>query len=509
MKTKKAFINLITDVIPLIIVSILGIFKFKLFIQILGDETLGLYQLFTQVMVYVALIDGGLSSAVLYSLYKPNVEKDNTKFNALIAGAFKSFSLIGAAVFGVAFLASFIVPFLIKGNSFSYVYIIITFLLFSLSNVISYFFVPYHCLLEVKERKYIVNLSLQIGQIVQSTLEIIMLLCRVPFLIILLMHSIIKLLSNIVIAYISKKRYPEAFVNKGKPDMSFTKNVKHLLFHKVNGLVCSNIDIILISRFLGLTSVAIYSAYNYIINMFKNILGKISGSLLAIIGNELVKGSKKSYELFKELNSMLFFLATIICVPLSLAINQFIDIWYEGKIVTNCMIAASFTAILFLYIVKMATNIFVNSKGLFKETRYCALTDTIVNLILSLTLIKIIGIPGVLIATAISVFIAEYIMKTVVIYKNIFNIKPWKHFISNTKFFVIYILDTLLGFYIISQFAITNIFTWFGIFIIYTVFNSLLILLLYRLMNETLFINRIKIIFKREKSHEKNIDTAK
>ena len=113
MKTKKAFINLITDVIPLIIVSILGIFKFKLFIQILGDETLGLYQLVTQVMVYVVLIDGGLSSAVLYSLYKPNVEKDNTKFNALIAGAFKSFSLIGAAVFGVAFLASFIVPFLI------------------------------------------------------------------------------------------------------------------------------------------------------------------------------------------------------------------------------------------------------------------------------------------------------------------------------------------------------------------------------------------------------------
>ena len=48
MKTKKAFINLITDVIPLIIVSILGIFKFKLFIQTLGDETLGLYPLFQE-----------------------------------------------------------------------------------------------------------------------------------------------------------------------------------------------------------------------------------------------------------------------------------------------------------------------------------------------------------------------------------------------------------------------------------------------------------------------------
>ena len=45
----------------------------------LGSETLGLYQLFSQIMVYVALVDGGLTSAVLYSLYKPNANKDNKK----------------------------------------------------------------------------------------------------------------------------------------------------------------------------------------------------------------------------------------------------------------------------------------------------------------------------------------------------------------------------------------------------------------------------------------------
>ena len=49
MKTKRAILNFITDVVPLIIISILGIFKLKYFIMILGDETLGLYQLFTQI----------------------------------------------------------------------------------------------------------------------------------------------------------------------------------------------------------------------------------------------------------------------------------------------------------------------------------------------------------------------------------------------------------------------------------------------------------------------------
>ena len=70
MKTKKTLLNFITDVVPLLIISILGIYKIKLFIKVFGDETLGLYQLFSQVMVYVALVDGGLSNAVLFSLYK-------------------------------------------------------------------------------------------------------------------------------------------------------------------------------------------------------------------------------------------------------------------------------------------------------------------------------------------------------------------------------------------------------------------------------------------------------
>ena len=158
MKTKKTALIFITDIIPLLIVSLLGIFKFKLFLQILGSETLGLYQLFTQIMTYVALVDGGLSSAVLYSLYKPNAEGNKKKFNALLAGAFKRFSLIGALVFGIAFLVSFFVPFFIKDTPFDYWYIILTFLLFSTSNVIGYFFVPYNCLLEVKEKKHIYNI---------------------------------------------------------------------------------------------------------------------------------------------------------------------------------------------------------------------------------------------------------------------------------------------------------------------------------------------------------------
>lgn len=497
MKTKKTAINFITDTIPLLIVSLLGIFKFKLFIQVLGNETLGLYQLFSQIMVYVALVDGGLSSAALFSLYKPNAEGDKKKFNAILAGVYKTFSKIGMIVFVIACLVSFVVPFLIKDCTFDYWYIILTFLLFSLSNVVGYFFVPYNCLLEVKEKKYIYNLTSQIGQIVLSILEIIMLILKIRFEYILIMHSLVKLFASLVEVYICKKEFPDIKINQQEKDYSFKKHINSLIFHKINGLVGSNIDTLIISSFLGLPAVAIYSTYNYIINMLKNILGKISASMTAIVGNYLVKSKDKMYDLYEEFNAMLFYIAIVLCTPLTLAIDDFIEIFYEGEIVTNFLIAISFVAILFTFIIKMDTNMFITAGGLYKETKHCALTDTIINLILSLSLVHLIGIPGVLIATAISVFIAEYILKTRVVHKHIFSTPAKPYFIKNIKFFLLYIIDLVLGYQLINLFTINNILIWFIIFAIYTIVNAIIIFILFTLMKENKFINRVKILLKR------------
>lgn len=509
MKTKKTAINFITDTIPLLVVSLLGIFKLKLFIQVLGNETLGLYQLFSQIMVYVALVDGGLSNSVLYSLYEPHSKENKKKFNAILSGAYKTFTKIGIIVFTIAAFISFLVPFFIKDSSFDYSYIVVTFILFSLSNVVGYFFVPYNCLLEVKEKKYIYNLTNQIGQIVLSITEIIMLLLKIKFEYILIMHSIVKLIASLVEVYICKKQFPDIKVTQKEKNYEFKKHINSLLFHKINGLIGSNIDTLIISSFLGLPSVAIYSTYNYIINMLKNILGKISTSMTAIVGNFLVKSKDKVYELYEEFNSLLFFLAIILCTPLTLAIDDFIKIFYEGEITTNFLIAISFVAILFTFIIKMNTNMFINAGGLYKETKHCALTDTIVNLMLSLILVHIIGIPGVLIATAFSVFIAEYILKTKVVHNHIFEISSKGYFLKNTKFFIIYLVDLIISYFIINSFTITNIISWLIIFIIFTIINAIIIFIIFYLLKEVKFIERFKYLLKRNEHNEKSINVTK
>lgn len=58
MRTKRIIINLITDIVPQVIILILGVVKIKLFINILGQEKLGLYQLYNQIVAYLVLVEG-------------------------------------------------------------------------------------------------------------------------------------------------------------------------------------------------------------------------------------------------------------------------------------------------------------------------------------------------------------------------------------------------------------------------------------------------------------------
>lgn len=496
-KTKKTALNLVTDVVPLLIISLLGIFKVKLFIQYLGQETMGLYNLFSNIMIYVSLVDGGIASAVLFSLYKPNSEGKDNKLSELLSGALTVFSKIGMIVFGIAFIVSFFVIFFIKNCAFDYWYIVLTFLLFSLSNVVAYFFVPYRELLNVKEKKYVYNIIGQSGQILLSILEIVMLITGFKFGYILLMHSIVKLVANALEAYVCKKMYPNISFHNKKKDFSFKKYLNSLIFHKINGLVSSNIDTVIISSMLGLASVAIYSTYSYIITMLKNILGKLSSSMTAIVGNGLAKNKEQMYNIYEEFNSMLFFIAIVICVPLILSINGFIDIFYEGKIATSLLIAIAFSLVLFMYIVKMNTTMFVTAGGLYKETKFCALTDTCINLTLSLTLVHFIGISGVLFATAFAVFVAEYILKTLVIHKYIFNRSASIYFIKNMRFFGLFALDLIGGYYLVNMFDINRLIIWFAFYIAFTLINGLLIFIIFKILGETKFIHRIKLLKRR------------
>ena len=79
MRTKKIFLNMVCDILPYLLIGVVGIIKMDVLIKYIGDVGNGYYQTINQIISYVFLAQAGFSDAVTYSLYKPFAEnnKDN------------------------------------------------------------------------------------------------------------------------------------------------------------------------------------------------------------------------------------------------------------------------------------------------------------------------------------------------------------------------------------------------------------------------------------------------
>jgi len=498
MRTKRAFLNYATEILPQIIIALIGVFRVKLFLQMLGESTSGLYQLYTQFLMYMSVVDGGMTSALLRVLYKPLADKDREKTNEILAASFKIYSLIGVFVMLLGIGLSFIIPNFIKGNVFSLSYIVLTFSIYTISAMIGYFFIPYRTLFEADQKKYVVNITFQSFAILTGILEIIMLLAGANFTMILILHAVTTLLRNIVLYVYGKLKYNYVDLNNKKKDYIFAGEIKHLMFHKIGGVIANNIDIVIISKALGLVIVPIYSAYNYIIYNLMDIVNRFSSSLLALVGNFLVTKKNEAKALFMELNSMVFFAGTCLCVPLLFAINGFIDIFYEGLIDTNPILALLFSLLLFYIVIRIPFNMFGTAAGLFKETKICTILESIINLSLSIILVHVLGLPGVLLATLIAYLISDYCIRPQIIYKHVFEDKPTKYYLTNFGFILVLIVDMFVGYLIFRNVVVNNLLSWFIIYAIYTLLNAIAVFGVYHVMNQTKFLNRVKYIFNKK-----------
>lgn len=491
MRTKKTIINFISDAFPQIIIMLLGIFKSKYFLQYLGNDTLGLYQLYGQIVSYLVLVEGGVGSAMLFRLYKPIHDKDEEKINEIMSASKIIFNIIGIAILVLGTIIAFNIKFFIKDYNFSDIYIFITFLMFLISQSINYFALPYRIMFDANQDRHIPNIVYQSITIVKSIIEIVIVCSGLGLIEILISLIICGLLSNILIYIFFKRKY-KAVSFKTKRDFSMLKDIKHLFVNTIGNLVANNIDIVLVSKFVGLGSVVIYSTYNYFIEAIKQLVDKVTGATISGVGDVLVDNDNNNSEgIFNEFNKFMFYISIIICVPLFIFINPFINIFYAGKIQVSIIYSLLFAILLYLNIIRIPLKVFSLSSGKFAEVKRIVILEIIINLVLSLALINFWGIAGVLFATIISIVVSDFIFKAKIVCKKIVGS-------SVLKYYSLLIMNTVfcLCISLVSYFAVNynykNIFYCIISGIIFTIINFIITTIFFYITKQLDFIKRIK-----------------
>ena len=298
-RTRNATRNLIYGMILKIYQILIPFIMRTVMIYTLGVQYLGLNSLFTSVLSVLNLVELGVGSAMVYSMYKPIAEDDEQIICALMRLYKIYYYAIGLIIAIIGIILTPFIPKLISGDVPKDINIYILYLMNLGATVLSYWLFAYkNSILQAHQRTDIVSKVTLVTNTIQYGLQIIALCLFRNYYYFVIAMLAAQALTNVVTAIYADKLYP-LFKPKGKLDQNEVKKInqriKDLFTAKVGTVVVGSVDTVVISAFLGLTVLAVYQNYYYIMNSICGFITVIFASITAGIENSLVTETDKKF----------------------------------------------------------------------------------------------------------------------------------------------------------------------------------------------------------------------
>ncbi|MDZ5000036.1 oligosaccharide flippase family protein [Clostridium perfringens] len=442
MRTKKATINTIVNIILYIIAFLPSFLVRKVFLDKLGGELLGLSSLYGNIIGVLSMVELGIGSAIVFALYKPFSNNDRVKIKGYLNYYAKFYRIVG---FTILLIGIFIIPFLnifIK-NSINIIDARIYFVLFLINTFISYLFSYKICILNVAQENYKISGATTISKLCISILQVFSLKFHPSFYTFIVIQIVVNLVYYIILNRYIDNKFKWLKTTKGnitnEEKHSLIKNVKALFLHKIGGMLVFGVDNIVISSFVNLDVVGRFNSYNMIIGVIQGGVGNAVDGVTASVGNLLAEGNEEnSYMVHKRLFFLNFWVVSFIVISLYNTLEQFIIIWLGKDQILDRFTLILMLSNLYFLLMRSSVEMFKSGAGIYHQDRFAPILEGGINLVSSIVLVKFIGLPGVVLGTLISNLTVIFWLKPKMVYKYVFN-KPLK------EYFFMYFKYLLIG----------------------------------------------------------------
>lgn len=432
MRRKKATINASITGITFLLTFIPTFIVRRVFLNNLGNELLGLSSLYMNIIGYLSIVEMGIGTAIIFSLYKPFVNNNFKEIKGYLEFYKNFYRIVGSFVLVVGIL---LIPFLgvFINSNINMFDARLYFILFILNTIISYFFSYKLCILTVAQEGYKISVGAAISKFCISILQIVFLNIYNSFYIYLIIQIIINFLYYIFMNKYVDRNFKYIFEEKGKITLeeknNLIKNVKALFLHKIGSVLVFGTDNIVISSFINLNTVAKFNSYNMVVTSLQGLLGTTMSAITPSIGNLLVEDNiNLSYKIFKKIFFVNFWIASLIVITLYNTLTQFVRLWLGNtQIIDNFTLSILLINVYFQFM-RTPVDQFKEAAGLYHRDRFAPILEGIINLIFSIFLARIIGLSGVLIGTLISNITVIFWIKPMIVYKNVFKKTVTKYF---------------------------------------------------------------------------------
>lgn len=463
MRTNNSIKNGFVAIIASFISILIGFVAQKIFISILSTEYLGINGLFTNILSMLSIAELGVGEAIIFHLYKPIANDNKEEIKSLLRLYQKSYNVIAIIVLIVGLI---LIPFLgfFIGKTTLNLNFVLVYILFLLQTVASYILTYKRSILFAYQKNYVVNIIHCFYLFLLNIFQLLILYLTKNYYIYLAIKVVFILFENLVINAFANKMYP--FIND-KNVKKLEKNVERDIFvrvkaqflHKIGFIAINATDNIIISKFIGVAVVGLYSNYYLIINSVRNLFGQLIASITASVGDLLVdKNKDKSFEVYKKIRFFNFWISTFAATSILVIIQSFILVWLGNDYLLPQMVVYILVFNFYQKMMRSCNEVFLSAAGICVENRFVPLIESVVNIVSSIILLKFFGLAGVFIGTVVSGLVLWCYSYPKFVYKNLFKRSYLSYAKETISYIIIFLLIAIITYFVSTLFIVENLF---------------------------------------------------
>lgn len=489
-RSRNSLFNLISGIVGQFFSIVLQFVCRTVFIKCLTVEYLGINGLFSNILSVLSLAELGMGIAIINIMYEPIAKNDTEEITKLVNFYRRMYTCVGTIVISVGLVLIPFLDVLTNGEASKIPNIEAIYILYLLNTAFSYFLAHKKAIVEANQKLYITTTIQKSALIIQNILQIIFLIYTKNFILYLVIQIITTICSNVIISKVADKMYP--YLQKNRrifPSINTKKriyrNIGAMSIHKLGTVVVYNTDNLIMSMFIGLKTVGVYSNYSLILNNLKTVFNLVFSSFTASVGN---LGTEKNNEKLFEVYKMVYFFAVWVYGFISTAcivfMNPLISLWVGEEYKFDFGVVVLLFACFYLDGMRKPTIVFKDALGLFWYDRYKPIAEVSINLVCSIYLVIKIGFVGIFIGTALSCLLTSFWIEPLVVYKYALKKSLTDYFKKYFKWTAIVILIGFISKQSISFIKLEYISGFLCACIIYTLIYNTLFCLFFRRTDE-------------------------
>lgn len=476
-RERLAKYNIYSSLLYQIVMMISGIILPKLYITNFGSEAYGATTSIVQFLGYIALLEGGIGGVARAALYKPLADNDLQSISAVLEEIKHFFKIVGYIfiVYVIILACTFQNISNVEVLNWSATFFLV--IAISISTFSQYFIgISYAVLLQAAQRTYVTRLISIITTILNVVTVIILIKLGCNIIIVKFVSGLVFAVGPVMQWIYVKKKIPliRTRRQKGALENKWTGIGQHIAY-----FLHTHTDVVVLTLFADLFLVAVYSVYNMVISAIQSIVSSFSTGMEALFGDMYAKkeyeplgATFNEYETLISLMSVTLFSATIVLITpfVSLYTANITDAEYIQPVFGIILPIASI-----LYSMRAPYHSLVIAAGHFKQTRWAAYGEAIINISISILLVKKFGLIGVAIGTVCAVAF-RFIFYVFYLSKNIINRDVWfwvKRLCVNAAMVIIIVF---IGYWVLSKLNMTDYLHWAVAGIIVTAISAVITL---------------------------------